>query len=563
MRPHIHTLAVLAALTVTLIYGCTRTDSPGNSTSVANRFPDSANIAQTWVRLGRLGAHDSLISITVPVFRQSLERHDTTTATWAAAFIAQSMLLDDNIDSAKLYIDFTEQMMRRRNLPLGLRGVISNTLGIHAMMSGLDYPKAIRYLIESYETSLEQGAVGNQIIQLVNIVNLFYMRSDIKGMVYARAALRTASAPDVSAYHKCISHTAMAQMYSVAGEKDSAWIHIDIVDRMADSGQYFSILPTNILMKADLEYRGGNINAADSLYSEALKYKDYTDHGTTALIYLRYGNMSVSAGDLDKAGELYRLGLEQSEKYRNLEFRMELLLKLSDLYHSKGDERTSITYYRQYRELSDNLPMSERELEFNNLLISYTEMEHEVEMQGKEIEVLQANRKTIITLFTAALCLISALFLWMRYRKQQEMYRKLVEQYQSHMQQTSKPHNNDSIQDRALWDRLEAVMQGQKVFRQKDLTLDKVAAMLGTNRTYLSKAVNTFSDCDFSTYVNKYRIRESIGIMQASGKQTAFKEIADKVGYNSLQAYYNAFQKETGLSPGKYREQMLRLQKTS
>ena len=529
---------------------------------VAGRFPDYVNIARTWVRLSRLGAHDSLIRMTVPFFQQALEDGDSVTASWAAAFIAQSSLLDNNIDSAEKYIAFLE-LTETGNLPPGLQGTIYNTLGIHSVMTRLDYPKAIEYLTKSYRITLEHEHLGNQIIQLANIVNLFYIRQDIKGMKYAREILETASSPDVSPYHRYISDISMAKMQSVAGHQDSAWHYIAMAESNAGQNSWPSVQASTSLLKADLCRSAGAGLQADSLYREALRSSLHTDIGTTVSMFLHYGDFSAETGMTDKADSLYRQGLLLSERYDNLEFRRELLLRLSDLCHARGNETEAMKFYWQYRDITDRVAADRTERDFNNLLISYNEIEHEVEMQGKEIAVLKANRRTLVTVFTAAVLALLILMLWLRERKQQEMYRKLVEQYQSHMHQTSKPRSSGGSQDRVLWDRLETAMQENKVYRQKDLTLDKAAAILGTNRTYLSKAVNIFSDCDFSTYVNKYRIRESIGIMQASGKQTAFKEIADKVGYNSLQAYYNAFQKETGLPPGKYREQTLRIHKSS
>ncbi len=564
IQPHRPVIIILlTAVLVLTVSGCSRTDRTACRSTVSGTLQDSADIARTWIRLSRLGAHDSLIRMTVPFFQQALEDGDSVSASWAAAFIAQSSLLDNNIDSAEKYISFLERT-ETGNLPPGLQGTIYNTLGIHSVMTRLDYPKAIEYLTKSYRITLEHGHIGNQIIQLANIVNLFYIRSDIKGMKFAREVLKTASSPDASPYHRYISDISMAKMQYVAGHTDSAWHYIALAESNAGQDSWPSVQAATDLLKADLCRSESAVRQADSLYREALRSSGHTDIGTTVSIYLHYGDFAAETGLTDKADSLYRQGVFLSERHDNLEFRRELLLRLTDLCHARGNEAEAMKFYWQYRDITDRVAANRTERDFNNLLISYSEMEHEVEMQGKEIAVLKANRRTLITAFTAAILILVILLLWLRYRKQQEMYRKLVEQYQSHLRQTAKSKTaNDNSQDRSLWDRLETAMQEQKVFRQKDMTLDRAAAMLGTNRTYLSKAVNTFSDCDFSTYVNKYRIRESISIMQECGKQTAFKEIADRVGYNSLQAYYNAFQKETGLSPGKYREQILRIQKTS
>lgn len=101
-------------------------------------------------------------------------------------------------------------------------------------------------------------------------------------------------------------------------------------------------------------------------------------------------------------------------------------------------------------------------------------------------------------------------------------------------------------------------MKEEKIFLRKNLTLESMATEAGTNRTYLSKTVNSFSGKNFNSYVDSYRIREAVRIIEESPKEAVFKQIAEAVGYNSVPVFYKAFSKETGLAPGKYRDELLR-----
>lgn len=100
-------------------------------------------------------------------------------------------------------------------------------------------------------------------------------------------------------------------------------------------------------------------------------------------------------------------------------------------------------------------------------------------------------------------------------------------------------------------------MRDSKIYRKKDLSLDSLATEAGSNRTYLSKIINSFSKGDFYSYINGYRIREAVSIIEsADGRKLPFKDIADKVGYNSVNVFHKVFVKETGLPPGKYRSSL-------
>lgn len=91
----------------------------------------------------------------------------------------------------------------------------------------------------------------------------------------------------------------------------------------------------------------------------------------------------------------------------------------------------------------------------------------------------------------------------------------------------------------------------------KDLTLDKLAEKLQTNRTYLSKAINTYAGMSFSSYVNMYRINEATRIISDPARDVLFKKLADDIGFNSVPVFSSVFQKETGLLPSNYRKEVL------
>ena len=146
------------------------------------------------------------------------------------------------------------------------------------------------------------------------------------------------------------------------------------------------------------------------------------------------------------------------------------------------------------------------------------------------------------------------------------MYRILVDQHvhyarQIEMMQTVSQAGGPTKDDkdaveRQLFLKLDTLMSRDKVFRQKDLTLDRLAEMTDSNRTYVSKAINHYAGQSFSSWVNMYRIAEATRLISGPDKEIPLKQVADEAGYASMSVFYNAFCKETGLPPGRYRKEL-------
>jgi len=97
---------------------------------------------------------------------------------------------------------------------------------------------------------------------------------------------------------------------------------------------------------------------------------------------------------------------------------------------------------------------------------------------------------------------------------------------------------------------LKKLMSADKPFLSKDVSLGKIADLLGTNRTYLSKAINREYNVNFNSYINDMRIKEAIHLITAGELQHLNMEgIAEKCGFSNRVSFTKAFQKFTGISP--------------
>lgn len=520
-------------------------------------------IYRDWSRYNQTGQYDSVVISARPVFEEAVSNGDGRLALLASVMIAQAYLFTEMADSTVQWIE-TAESLGVEDGDLSIKSVFYNTKAISVVKFKLDYSEALRYFLKGYEAATAQGNQDYRVTLLTNIANVFYLRSDTDGMQYARKAMSIVDSCDVSEFSVCLSNLAMSQMCYINADYRASMTYLDTADSLVRNGGYGSLTAFVELLYGDIYSVYGYYDKAESHYRVALEHSYNTEPGTVSRIYLNYGKCYELRDKTDSAVNLYRQGLEVSSRHGNVEFRRELLQRLTDLYCDGDSPEMFKYYYRQYRECLENI--ADREREFNSLLLSNQRMMHELEMNANELALLEARRRTLVWVFVslAALMLVASFFLL--WRRQKRMYRVLVDQhvhYVQHMEMLQRettlsdsPSGEKDMAEKELFHKVDLLMTKDKIFRQKDLTLDRLAELTDSNRTYVSKAINHYSGQSFSSYLNMYRVAEATRLISRHGEEMPLKQVADEVGYASISVFYNAFCKETGLPPGRYRKEL-------
>ena len=102
-------------------------------------------------------------------------------------------------------------------------------------------------------------------------------------------------------------------------------------------------------------------------------------------------------------------------------------------------------------------------------------------------------------------------------------------------------------------------MKNEKIYRERDVTIDKVAERLGTNRSYLSQAINANGGMTFSQRVNSYRIDEARRILSDRDDDIRIKTLAYELGFATPETFSASFRKAIGMLPSKFRAEMRRM----
>ena len=94
----------------------------------------------------------------------------------------------------------------------------------------------------------------------------------------------------------------------------------------------------------------------------------------------------------------------------------------------------------------------------------------------------------------------------------------------------------------------------EKLFLQKDLKLETLCNLLGVTPYAFGKALRHHEFCNFSSFVNHFRVEEAKTRMASSEYDMyTLEAIAEMAGFGTRQAFYNAFEKMTGMKPARYK----------
>ncbi|WP_343691303.1 AraC family transcriptional regulator [Chitinophaga sp.] len=108
-----------------------------------------------------------------------------------------------------------------------------------------------------------------------------------------------------------------------------------------------------------------------------------------------------------------------------------------------------------------------------------------------------------------------------------------------------------SVEDQDIWrEKLDRLMETTKPFLRPELSLTDLATLLGTNKTVLSKVINSNYRENFNDYINRYRVNQFIEkVNKGAHDELTLLSIAYDCGFNSKATFNRAFKKMTGKTP--------------
>ena len=482
-------------------------------------------------------------------------------------FLAQAYVFMDQFDNARQCIDTVNSPEYIKFTDDRLMVALHNSAAVMAIKTNLDYSLAMYHLRIAYEHALRNRDENNRLTILCNMAAIYYDRNDTAGMPYAHKVYNLAVKQN-NREMKYYGQFYIAQFSILSRDFDTARSYADSIAVSAgitDNPARLSILN---MLYGKISMETGDYTSADSIYRDLLEGSDTMEPSVYLELLTQYGDLKIRQKNYGDALTLFRTGLQESYANGSIKNRHLFLKGVSEAYSGLGGAdnlRYALDYYRKYMSLTDSISLIQKERDFQQLLMSYEKEEKQ-----------KTEKRATLILFTCIIALIVLTSFIALYRQRMNAYKQRALNYQQYISRltkmqheletkngsTGKASGNNTKQSRTvfpgegrkLFDDIETLMNASRIYCRHDISLDVLSDLMKSNRAYISKVINKYSGMSFTAYINKKRIEAAAIRLSDINDDTPLKALADEVGYNSLSVFYRAFQKETGCSPSRFRD---------
>ena len=496
----------------------------------------------------------------------SADLHQETVT--AVTYIGQAQMIKGNTDSMNRYFDLAQSMYREGEDDNAM-GIMCNALAIHALYSELNTTKSIEYLLQGMRHAAICRDDTLMTMLRCNMAIAHYVNRDTTGLQYAIDTWRHGTR-DNNRYMIYFGALTSSYLLYLKGEYDSALVYLNhVLPRASEYKDRHGIYT----LAGDIFLKKHDTARALEYYDLALRYNDVTDRFSGIDIYISISAYLKSVGRYGEALDMVDKGLDISFSNNNTLHRYLLYRQGADICSLMNNPDGYAEYSGLYKKERDSIFNLSNEREIYRLKISYEKDSWNRTLDSYRQTVTERARTWIIIGCTLLVLTLAAA--WILIRKhlihERELMRMLEELRPKFENLTSGASsgpeppaqtdpqpagNSDRMDD--LFQSLESLMRDSRIYRERNISRDKVAEMLNTNRTYVTNIIKEHTSLSFFAYINAFRIEEAIQILSDKNNSTPIKAISEDLGFKSLSTFYKLFSAATGQSPASFRNSFFR-----
>ncbi|MGJ8679683.1 helix-turn-helix domain-containing protein [Paraglaciecola sp.] len=105
-----------------------------------------------------------------------------------------------------------------------------------------------------------------------------------------------------------------------------------------------------------------------------------------------------------------------------------------------------------------------------------------------------------------------------------------------------------------LQSKLDCLVQEFQPHMDDDISLPKLASLLGVTRNQLSELFNLHMSISFYDFLNELRYQESLKLLNQISHKYSIADVAYQAGFNNRNTFYKVFKEKSGVTPTQYKK---------
>lgn len=543
----------------------------------------SAELFEKCEKARSLSQYKQLLELSEQLIQQAGEANDSRSLTYAYFYNGLANLFTGKADASMQRLEEAERMALATEND-SVRALVLNTFGIyHAMVQSNNFV-AQQYFFKSLKLA-----------EKTHFTELYYrIRGNLLTLSHSMGdSLALANATEVYDYgkeHDNLEQAAMgayflAEYYYEHGLYDEAGEYLKSALDIYKKYPYEDISSVYALY-AKMLITKGDFDAAEKMLMMAMdKVQEYHQVQLRVDVNIAYAELLYARREYRLSAERLSMAMEEADSIgitHKVIYCNEIMAK-NCVAMGRTDE--ALRYLQKANELLN------KQATINMERISHEQqIMHDIEQQEMDArlqqEQISSQRTMLILMAVIVVTLLTLLILAISFSRRRNMlYKKIVLQNsramarQKEMQQqivflgkeldkaraehpdVAVAKENYALGDEKterLYTDLCRLMESERLFTEAQLTREKVAERLGTNRTYLTRIIKEKTNMNYLQYINSYRINEAIRILSDKDKvDYPLKRIWSDLGFSSPSTFYKLFQQAVGITPTTYRKQFL------
>jgi len=341
-------------------------------------------------------------------------------------------------------------------------------------------------------------------------------------------------------------------------EEAKKWFNksLEMAEKNLKTSYHYNTIAYTKIKLAETALFNNNTELAEQLLQEVANYGDENIFEDVKQEWIFHkARLLLTQGKASEAKELAeQLVPEGKHLYNEYRFVPEIYHLMADIYAELGLYPQAVINNKKFDKIKDSLRVREHLTSSMMVIAEYNEQLANQKLEQSEQRTGFVIKGSVVLIIV----IIVILILYSRlYRSKLELVKKVLEDNSKAEIKILEPGNNaidlskeEDILQKKLISELKNWMETEKPYLEPGLSITEVATHLQTNRTYLSRAINSQLKTNFPNFINEHRIKESIKLILSGFTQEFTQEaLANKSGFAGRNVFIAAFKKHTGVVP--------------